>query len=362
MASLDDLAHDEFELLARLSIGYYEDGLTQEALARRFGLSRPKVQRMLDRARTTGVVDIRISTPPWLHVDLERELRERFGLDEVIVAQGRTDPQAQREEVARAAARYLERTPGRRRRGRGEPRTGHRRGAALLRPRAPDRRDLRERHGRLATRRLADQPQRDRAPPRRPVGRPGHGPVRAGPRRERADARRPAAPGRGGGDAAGGRRRVGGAAGDRWHGRRLHDGPRAAASPWRRSAGCAPRAPWATCSATTWTSRAGAWSRPETARLVGLVARRAARDRHGRGGGQRGREAARDPRRPADRASWTCSSSTRETRASCVEPAREATTASLDGGVTCLSFRPRRSSSGRSTSATASRRSTSSTT
>ena len=33
MVSLDDLARDEFELLARLSIGYYEDGLTQEALA-----------------------------------------------------------------------------------------------------------------------------------------------------------------------------------------------------------------------------------------------------------------------------------------------------------------------------------------
>jgi DNA-binding transcriptional regulator LsrR (DeoR family) len=110
MTSLDDLGHDDFELLARLSIGYYEDGLTQEALARRFGLSRPKVQRLLDRARALGVVDIRISAPPWLHVDLERDLRERFGLDEVIVAAHRQDAQAQRDEVARAAARHLERT------------------------------------------------------------------------------------------------------------------------------------------------------------------------------------------------------------------------------------------------------------
>ncbi len=109
MASLDDLGHDEFELLARLAFGYYEEGLTQEAVARRFGLSRPKVQRLLDRARTVGVVDIRISAPPWLHVDLERELRERFGLTEVIIAPGRGDAVSQREEVARAAARYLER-------------------------------------------------------------------------------------------------------------------------------------------------------------------------------------------------------------------------------------------------------------
>jgi DNA-binding transcriptional regulator LsrR (DeoR family) len=109
MPSLDDLGPAEFELLARLAIGYYEDGLTQEALGARFGLSRPKVQRMLERARTAGVVDIRVSTPPWLHVDLERELRECFGLAEVIVAPGRADSQAQREAVAREAAWYLER-------------------------------------------------------------------------------------------------------------------------------------------------------------------------------------------------------------------------------------------------------------
>jgi DNA-binding transcriptional regulator LsrR (DeoR family) len=109
MPSLDDLGHDEFELLARIAHRYYADGLTQEALAREFGLSRPKVQRLLDRARATGVVDIRIATPPWLHLDLEHELRERFGLAEVIVAPGRADADAQRAEVARAAAAYLER-------------------------------------------------------------------------------------------------------------------------------------------------------------------------------------------------------------------------------------------------------------
>jgi DNA-binding transcriptional regulator LsrR (DeoR family) len=112
MPSLDDLGHEEFELLARIAHRYYADGLTQEALAGEFGLSRPKVQRLLDRSRTTGVVDIRIATPPWLHLDLEHDIRERFGLVEVIVAAGRPDPDAQRAEVARAAAAYLERRLG----------------------------------------------------------------------------------------------------------------------------------------------------------------------------------------------------------------------------------------------------------
>jgi DNA-binding transcriptional regulator LsrR (DeoR family) len=109
MPSLDNLGHDEFELLARIAHQYYVDGLTQEALGREFGLSRPKVQRLLNRARSANVVEIRISSPPWLHLDMERELRDRFHLVDVIVAPARRDPVAQREEVARAAARFLER-------------------------------------------------------------------------------------------------------------------------------------------------------------------------------------------------------------------------------------------------------------
>ncbi len=105
----ENLHPDEFELLARIAHRYYADGRTQEEVAREFRLSRPKVQRLLDRARWAGVVDIHIETPPWLHLDLEDELRKGFGLADAIVSPARADTQAQREEVARSAARYLER-------------------------------------------------------------------------------------------------------------------------------------------------------------------------------------------------------------------------------------------------------------
>ena len=97
----DDLRQDEFELLARIAHRYYADGRTQEEVAREFGLSRPKVQRLLERARWTGVVDIHIEAPPWLHLDLEAQLRETFRLADAIVSPARPDPQSQREEVAR---------------------------------------------------------------------------------------------------------------------------------------------------------------------------------------------------------------------------------------------------------------------
>jgi DNA-binding transcriptional regulator LsrR (DeoR family) len=105
----DNLGPDEYELLARLSHRYYLDGRTQEELGREFGLSRQKVQRLLERARWAGVVDIHVEAPPWLHLDLEAQLCQAFGLEDAIVGQARVDQEAQREEVARGAARYLER-------------------------------------------------------------------------------------------------------------------------------------------------------------------------------------------------------------------------------------------------------------
>jgi DNA-binding transcriptional regulator LsrR (DeoR family) len=105
----EELREDEYELLARLAQRYYVDERTQEEIAREFALSRPKVQRLLDRARRSGVVAIHIQAPPWLRLELESQLRETFGLSDAIVCSAGSDPLAEREAVAQRAARYLER-------------------------------------------------------------------------------------------------------------------------------------------------------------------------------------------------------------------------------------------------------------
>ncbi len=105
----EDLGPVEFERLARIAHRYYVDDRTQQEIAREFGLSRPKVQRLLERARASGIVDIHIEAPPWLNLGLEARLRETFGLSDAIVSPPRDDPQSRREAVARSAAIYLER-------------------------------------------------------------------------------------------------------------------------------------------------------------------------------------------------------------------------------------------------------------
>ncbi len=77
---LAELSRDEHELLARIAHRSFIDRRTQGEIASEFGLSRPKVQRLLDRARSAGVVEIHIDVPPGLDLDLESRLAETFHL------------------------------------------------------------------------------------------------------------------------------------------------------------------------------------------------------------------------------------------------------------------------------------------
>lgn len=102
-----ELGLEEHELLARIGRRYYLDGRTQELIGREFGLSRPKVQRLLERARATGVVDIQIEAPPGVNLEVEARLVDAFGLTDAIVSPATSDPESRRDAVARSAARYL---------------------------------------------------------------------------------------------------------------------------------------------------------------------------------------------------------------------------------------------------------------
>ena len=98
--------------MARIGWLYYHQGLTQQDIADRLGLSRVKVLRLLARAREEGIVQIRIDHPSLRFVELEERLRQVFGLkDAVVVPTGETEQQT-REALGQFGAIYLERTLG----------------------------------------------------------------------------------------------------------------------------------------------------------------------------------------------------------------------------------------------------------
>ncbi len=79
------ISSEQHRLLYRIAQSYYVDGLTQKQIANRFGLSRPKVSRMLQSGRDSGIISISLLPPPNGMADLEHRLERRFGLQEAVV-------------------------------------------------------------------------------------------------------------------------------------------------------------------------------------------------------------------------------------------------------------------------------------
>ena len=72
-------------LLYRIAKAYYDDGLTQQQIAERFGLSRVKVSRLLRAAREEKVVQITVVPLLESNAELERQLETRYDLKEALV-------------------------------------------------------------------------------------------------------------------------------------------------------------------------------------------------------------------------------------------------------------------------------------
>jgi DNA-binding transcriptional regulator LsrR (DeoR family) len=100
----------EIELLTRVASLYYLEDATQAEIATALGLSRPKVARLLHKARAEGIVEIAIRTHPALNMALESQLAERFSLSQAILVADQRSEEVQRTLTARAAAEFLSRT------------------------------------------------------------------------------------------------------------------------------------------------------------------------------------------------------------------------------------------------------------
>ncbi|MCU0914389.1 MAG: sugar-binding transcriptional regulator [Planctomycetes bacterium] len=72
-------------LLYKVARAYYDDGLTQQQIGERFGLSRVKVSRLLRSAREQKVVQITIAPPQSSNAQIEQQLEHRYGLKEALV-------------------------------------------------------------------------------------------------------------------------------------------------------------------------------------------------------------------------------------------------------------------------------------
>ncbi|MBP2098027.1 sugar-binding transcriptional regulator [Enterococcus rivorum] len=89
---------------------YYEQGLTQATIAKKIGVSRPVISKILQQSRENGMVTISIKDESVYTVNLGLQLEEKYQLKEVIVVASNDNIQTEKAqmEVSKAAAFYLE--------------------------------------------------------------------------------------------------------------------------------------------------------------------------------------------------------------------------------------------------------------
>ncbi|MGY3778473.1 sugar-binding transcriptional regulator [Isobaculum melis] len=98
------LTEDRRKML-KVATLYYDHGLTQSEIAKKMGISRPIISKMLQQAKELGMVEIYIKDESSHSVKLALAIEESFNLNEVVVVAG-TGTHLKKN-VARAAASYL---------------------------------------------------------------------------------------------------------------------------------------------------------------------------------------------------------------------------------------------------------------
>lgn len=100
---------ERLRLLIKVCQLYFQEGLNQQSIAARYGISRSQVSRMISSAKTEGLVEITIRNPFGDEAALEKELVSKFNLRDVIVVDtSEADNSLADVLLAQAGAAFLE--------------------------------------------------------------------------------------------------------------------------------------------------------------------------------------------------------------------------------------------------------------
>ncbi len=102
--------HKDSELLTEIAVAYYQDEITQEEIAKKFGISRIKVGRLLKVAKEEGIVEITVRYHPVFSTRLEQQLISHFNITRALIALDHQDEEEQRRQVAGLVSNYLSNT------------------------------------------------------------------------------------------------------------------------------------------------------------------------------------------------------------------------------------------------------------
>lgn len=86
---------------------YYFDNMTQQQISEFLGISRMRVVKLLNKARTTGTIQFKIKDDSANRMQLEKSLAEIYGLKDTFIVSTPPSEVNTNENIARAAAMYI---------------------------------------------------------------------------------------------------------------------------------------------------------------------------------------------------------------------------------------------------------------
>lgn len=99
--------NDEQQLIASVAWLYYHEGMTQDAIASRMGMTRARVIRTLNDARSLGIVRISVDYGFADCLQAEHALKQKYGLLDARVIPG-SDENTRHDLIGQAAGSYLD--------------------------------------------------------------------------------------------------------------------------------------------------------------------------------------------------------------------------------------------------------------
>lgn len=103
---MDDIK--KINLLVNIARLYYEHDYSQQMIAKKTGFSRPYVSKLINEARESGIVEIKINDPNDAESEMESEIRNKFNLLKVIVVPNNDNLNHNlQEQLSEALSRYL---------------------------------------------------------------------------------------------------------------------------------------------------------------------------------------------------------------------------------------------------------------
>lgn len=107
MRDVDDLAQVDVPLYARVAYAYYLGGLTQGEIAKRMRTSRQRINRILAKCLSLGIVQIHIHGESSMFLEQESALANKYNLRAVRLVEQTQDEQEFFASIGRAAARFM---------------------------------------------------------------------------------------------------------------------------------------------------------------------------------------------------------------------------------------------------------------